>query len=115
MVYNNVIKSSIYTLNKDGRLRIRLKFSDNTQKIISYTKYLMECYLGRYLIDDETVDHIDQNPQNNDISNLRVLSRREHCSNDVKRCVPVILTCALCGKQFEHTGSLNQRNRSNKK
>ena len=115
MVYENVIKSSIYAPNKDGRIRIYLRFSDNTHKVISYPKYLIECHLGRYLTEDETVDHIDQNPQNNDISNLRVISRKEHCSNDARRCVPIVLTCALCGKQFEHKGSLNYKNHKNKK
>ena len=115
MVYENVIKSSIYDQYEDGRIRIYLRFSDNTHKVISYPKYLMKCHLGRYLTEDETVDHIDQNPQNNDISNLRILSRKEHCSNDAKRCIPVILTCALCGKEFEHKGYLSKRNNKNKK
>lgn len=115
MVYENVVKVSTNISNSDGRVRCVLYFSDKTHKRMSYPKYLMECHLGRYLTDDETVDHIDQNPQNNDISNLRVISRKEHCSNDAKRCVPVVLTCALCGKQFEHKGSLNYRNHSKKK
>ena len=115
MVYENVVKVSTNISNFDGRVRCVLYFLDKTHKRMSYPKYLMECHLGRYLTDDETVDHIDQNPQNNDISNLRVISRKKHCSNDAKRCVPVVLTCALCGKQFEHKGSLNYRNRSKKK
>ena len=115
MVYEDVVRVSTNLSKRDGRVRCTLYFKDKTHKSMSYPKYLMECHLGRYLTEDETVDHIDQNPQNNDISNLRVISRREHCSNDAKRCIPVILTCALCGKQFEHKGSLNYRNHKNKK
>ena len=115
MVYENLSFCRPYKPNKDGRIRCYLKFNDGTHKRMSYPKYLMECHLGRYLTDDETVDHIDQNPQNNDLSNLRVISRSKHCSNDVIRCKPVMLKCALCGKEFEHTGSLHCRNHSKKK
>lgn len=115
MVYEDVVRVSTNLSKRDGRVRCTLYFKDKTHKSMSYPKYLMEFHLGRYLTEDETVDHIDQNTQNNDISNLRVISRREHCSNDAKRCIPVVLTCALCGKQFEHKGSLNHRNHKNKK
>lgn len=41
---------------------------------VSYPKYLMEQHLGRKLSVFETVDHIDKNPNNNNMSNLRVIS-----------------------------------------
>ena len=68
MIYENVIKvRGPYKSSKDNRLRCILVFSDKTTKTISYPKYLMEIHLNRYLLENETVDHIDGNPLNNTI------------------------------------------------
>ncbi len=34
--------------------------------------------LGRYLEDDEVVHHIDEDPSNNEFSNLEVMTRKQH-------------------------------------
>ncbi len=115
MVYDNVIKQYGPYKGKDGRLRIILIFNDKTKKLISYPKYLMEKYLDRYLLENETVDHIDGNPLNNDISNLRVLDRKEHCKNDTTRNKDVVAVCAYCGKEFIIPGNeLHNRNRKDR-
>ena len=114
-MYENVKKTSIYVSKLDGRSRIQLTFNDGTRKQMSYPKYLMECHLNRYLTDDETVDHIDQNVQNNEISNLRVINRREHVSNDIVRNKDVEVECAYCGKKFIIPGNkLQNRNRKDR-
>ena len=59
---------SIYT-NKDGRTRVYLKGS---KRVISYPRYIMENELGRPLDKTEQVHHIDDNPLNNDSSNLKL-------------------------------------------
>lgn len=38
----------------------------------------MEDYLQRPLLKTEEVHHKDENPENNDISNLEVLNKNEH-------------------------------------
>ncbi len=43
-------------------------------KYILEHRYVMEQHIGRYLEPDEVVHHIDENPSNNDISNLRLYS-----------------------------------------
>lgn len=114
-MYENVIKKYGPYKGKDNRLRITLVFSDKSKKGISYPKYLMEMHLNRYLKEDETVDHIDSNPLNNDISNLRVLNRKEHCTNDALRNKDVEVYCAYCGKKFSIKGStLGNRNRKDR-
>ncbi|TDB90919.1 HNH endonuclease [Actinomadura sp. KC216] len=43
-----------------------------------YSRHLMEQHLGRVLDTDETVDHIDEDKTNDDLSNLAVLTRSEN-------------------------------------
>ena len=101
---------------KDGREHIILNKSNvpngtkGKLKTISYPKAIMEVYLGKILSENETVDHIDKNPLNNDINNLQVLDRRVHAKLDVRRRKPVFVKCMFCGKEFEATN--NQLNRS---
>lgn len=115
MIYENLDHILGPYKGKDNRLRTILIFNDKTKKSISYPKYLMEIHLNRYLKEDETIDHIDQNPLNNDINNLRILSRVEHCSNDAIRNHDIKANCAYCGKEFIIKGStLHQRNRKDR-
>jgi len=44
----------------------------------------MELHLGRKLSTDEHVHHIDGNKLNNDIQNLTILSRSDHCRETFK-------------------------------
>ena len=74
MVYSDVVKVYGPYKAKDSRLRVVLAFKDGSKKTVSYPKYIMEIHLGRYLTIDETVDHIDCDPLNNDLTNTR-----NHC------------------------------------
>lgn len=115
MIYKNVIKTYGPYLGKDGRYRIVLKKNDGSKQTLSYPKYLMEMHLERYLEENETIDHIDGNPLNNELSNLRVLSRQEHCSNDCVRNNPITVTCTYCGKTFKIDGNkISSRNRKDR-
>ena len=115
-VYENMKKFRGPYLGKDNRLRSIIELNDGTKIFKSYPKYLMEKHWDRYLSKDETVDHIDGNPLNNDISNLRVISRREHASRDAVRNEDVEAICAYCGKKFIIPGNkLSNRNRSDGK
>lgn len=50
-------------------------------------RYVMGQHLGRRLKKEEEIDHIDGNGFNNDISNLQILSKREHLQLEHKRGV----------------------------
>ena len=102
-------------LAKDGRLRIVGVDKDKKHHTISYPRYLMEMYLGRYLDKDEQIDHIDGNPLNNEIKNLRIIKKGEHQYQDAKRNRDVIVYCKMCGKPFLIKGSnLYNRNRKDR-
>ena len=47
-------------------------------RITNYARLLMEEHLGRPLDRSEVVHHIDKDPLNNEISNLKVMTRGEH-------------------------------------
>jgi len=57
---------------------------DRDKKYVYYHRALMEQKIGRYLKEDEEVDHIDGNLKNNDISNLRVIKSGVHQKNHSK-------------------------------
>lgn len=100
-------------LRKDKRLHICIVYSNGKRKTVSYPKYLMEVHLNKYLNKDETVDHIDRDFNNNDISNLRVVERSQHSKDDAKRVNRIIeVSCVWCKA---YMGFINHHNRSKNK
>lgn len=90
----------------DGRQIVVLRSpggtrNDNDQVTVSYPKYLMEMKLGRYLEEDETIDHIDEDFRNNDLSNLRILKRSDHSRSHAVRRIPTKHICPVCGKPYK--------------
>jgi hypothetical protein len=43
-------------------------------------RFVMAWHMGRFLTPNEVVHHVDGDSQNNDISNLRLMSHEEHSS-----------------------------------
>lgn len=104
VVYKNVKK--IYgPYQNNGRLRGVIAFLDGSKKTISWPKFLMQEHLGRELIEPETVDHIDGNPLNNDLTNLRIKDRSTHAKDDVKKWQSKIFDCPVCSSKFELSGT----------
>ncbi len=92
---------------QDGRQIVIVVENNGKHRTVSYPKWIMELQLGRKLDPDlETVDHIDSNFDNNDLSNLRLVPRDEHSADDTRRVKPVKFTCAWCDKEFERSPRL---------
>jgi hypothetical protein len=93
---------------KDGRQHVII-YENGNLKTVSYPKYLVETKLNIKLKNNETVDHLDGDFLNNELSNLRVVDRAEHASDDSMKTVEEIIevSCLLCGKKFK----INTRNK----
>ena len=97
----------IYT-SKDGRQRMVI-YENGKRHTISYPRKIMEDYLGRKLLPDEDVHHIDGDVTNNNIKNLQVINHKIHCAEHSQKYFDKIAKCYWCGKEFLWT-SIKQRN-----
>ena len=89
-----------------GRVIVTL-VATNHRTSTSYARYLMANEVGRLLHDDEQVDHIDNDPMNNDLTNLRILTPSENSRRSGGHGVPPVeLQCPVCDQMFRR---LNQR------
>ena len=95
---------------KDGRKYLKIWYSNGKQTTMSYPKYLMEQHLGRKLLPDETVDHINRDFTDDRIENLRIVSRSQHGEDDAKRVKPVEVHCIWCNEKFYRIGSQIRHN-----
>ena len=62
-------------------------------------RYVMEAYLGRKLLHNEVIHHIDGDKHNNDIANLILVTHREHSVIHNQK-YPLIKLCEVCGYKF---------------
>ncbi len=96
--------------SSDGRARVNL-YSTVTKKqtIKQLAKVLLEVKLGRLLVDNETVDHIDEDKTNDSLDNLQLLNRDENSSKSAIKRIRSQVPCKECGDLF--VPSANQVNR----
>ena len=86
---------------KDGRQHVIL-IEDGKRRTVSYPKYLLEQKLGRFLLPNETCDHIDGDFTNNCLDNLQVLSRADNSAKAMalKPAEKGYFVCPECYKSF---------------
>ena len=102
-------KCKVYGPYKErrGRKIVVVVYPDGSKETISYPKYLVEKALRKKLDRDlGTVDHIDGNFDNNNLSNLKIVPRKEHSAMDTRRVKLVEYKCLMCGKKFERSPRL---------
>jgi len=103
---------------KDGRQHVVIVHEDGRKQTKSYPRYLLEQYLGRELTKDETVDHIDNDFTNNNISNLQILSRSDNAKkfSAFNSAETGVFTCPECFKSFiKNLGDVRHNNIKRKK
>jgi len=82
--------SNYYIKNVYGKIRqledrtISLSTTDGVKKMYIYHVVLNSVF--HHIQSNETVDHIDQNHNNNNIMNLQWLSRTENSSKNIQKC-----------------------------
>ena len=88
---------------KDNRV---IAYDKQTHKNKSFPRIIMEDYLQRELQKNEEVHHIDGNTLNNDVSNLRVMTRKEHIKYHSEilhyqnKYFDKKVICPMCKKEF---------------
>ena len=100
---------------KDGRAHTIIVHPDGRKQTQSYPRFLMEQKLGRSLLPSEHIDHVNNDPTDNRIENLQILSQRD---NNRKAAALssrklITFTCPCCGK--ETTKYLNHVKGNSKK
>jgi hypothetical protein len=102
-------------LRPDGRKHLVVVKPNGKKTTLSYPKYLMEMHLGRYLLPNESVDHINKDFTDDRLENLQVLTHSEHAQLDAKRLVAQTFECPWCEKEFELVGKKLSYALSNRK
>lgn len=82
---------------RDNRLRA---YNKKTKKVTSYPRVLLEQKLGRELLPNEQVHHIDRNPLNNEASNLEIQLLGEHQRSHAQKYYDKEMVCPNCGQIF---------------
>jgi hypothetical protein len=98
--FNKDWKDGYIVINKEPRRHVILFNSIKDRSTISYARYLMSVKLGRYLKQEEIVDHIDDNKLNDIIENLQILTKKENCLKSSKGLTLIELICPVCEKHF---------------
>ena len=73
-----MFKNKEHKLYTENGYLIKYKNGYNKKGNAKIHRLIMEEYLGRKLTPNEIVHHIDGNKLNNDIDNLKVMTRSEH-------------------------------------
>lgn len=84
------------------------------RKSVLVHRELMEKHVGRSLRSNEIVHHKDENPSNNELSNLEVLTYSAHATaHHWHRHLNLV--CSFCGKAFTRRGNVERANRKQTK
>ena len=106
--FTELYKAGYTHVSSEGRRYITLKKFNGGIDGTSYARYLMSVKLGRFLTNQEEVDHIDNNKTNDDPNNLQILTpeqnrekQRLHYINNVQQKFELV--CPNCGCNFSLT------------
>lgn len=89
-----------YSRKQDKRKVVVLRLADGKLTTKSYARFLYEQENG-IIENNLTVDHIDENETNDDITNLQLLTRVDNIKKSAKQSELYKGVCSICGNYFE--------------
>jgi hypothetical protein len=81
-------------------------------KTVLLHRWLMERKLGRPLLPTEHVHHINEDPHDNRIDNLKLIDPGDHQRHHHPAIHPITKTCATCGERFTPHKTKRARNKT---
>ena len=111
----NAIKKTYgpYVCPSDGRKRVTLVYEDKSKRTLLLSKHLMEQHLGRRLDPIlETVDHINEDPTDDRLENLQLLTLSENAKKSARLPELQTYNCVLCGIECTKLASVIRSNRA---
>lgn len=110
--FKEVWKSGYIVVNSENRRNAVLYNSNKDRSTVSYARYLMSVYLGRFLASSEHVDHINEDKTDDRIENLQILSCGENSAKNVKfrtgGRLKAYIKCPSCHICFSRNASNTQ-------
>lgn len=108
--YNEVWKKGYLNTNKENRKTLTLYNNDSDRSSTQYARYLLAVSLGRFLTEQEHVDHIDNDKTNDSLENLRIVSIQENNLKESKRRGKALVEvrCPVCKSHFIKRKGLTQ-------
>lgn len=100
--FNIVWKAGYLVTNKENRRMLCLFNSKQDRTTISFARYLVSVKEKRFLESNEHVDHIDNDPTNDSLNNLQILSPTENNRKSHKKGETMYsFVCPVCHKDFQ--------------
>lgn len=94
---------------KEGRYMMNIIRPNGSRTTTAFARYLMSVEMGRLLLPNEHVDHIDEIKTNDFIDNLQILSQRDNNIKNIektgRKSMMVKLKCPVCEIEFERAPS----------
>lgn len=86
--------------NLIGRKQVTVRYKSLEITSKQYAKALYEAYHNVRLGYDDTIDHIDNDKTNDDITNLQILTRADNSRKAMPIPYDVEVKCHQCGEDF---------------
>lgn len=104
-VYANASVSGPTQCSRTKRWHVCVWLKDEKKSInLTLARFRMQEYLGRVLESWEEVDHIDENPLNDELTNLQILTKAENLSKSHTKYVDDReVECGFCERKFTLT------------
>lgn len=100
--YNQDWNNGYLVTNSENRKTVILYNSHQNRSSTAYARYLKSVSLGRYLTEDEHVDHRDDDKTNDALTNLQILTLVDNNIKEAKRRGKLVvkIECPSCTQEF---------------